>query len=347
MRELLSSVQSLRAVTEEKEDICAKYAKANERLLEMDDVVNQLSTTAADLYAAREEAATMTTRIERFESSIDSLTSQRDTAMSRLTEILAGIDDNDRILNSLTLERDGLVSNVEECRGAIARLEAEKVDAASKMSGLQDTVNTLQGQVERLSAMLNAAEAKDESARKQVADLTSQVSDLTAERDKSATRVEEFKSELSILQSTLDCVKAERDAALTRAEEILSRDSHTKQMVEVLNSEKNGLTTQIEECIKRLYAENDKSTEPITGLDVPSMKSNDSMSTIERLQDQLREKDVQISKLMRDKEKLEAYTKQTLLIFQQKYFSTTQDFKAQLKTKTQKIHALENELRGG
>jgi hypothetical protein len=64
------------------------------------------------------------------------------------------------------------------------------------------------------------------------------------------------------------------------------------------------------------------------------------------LEEQLRDKDVQMSKLMKDKEKLEAYTKQTLLIFQQKYFSTTQDFKAQLKTKSQQIHSLETELRG-
>lgn len=216
--------------------------------------------------------------------------------------------------------------------------------------------------MESLSAKLHAADSKDECARTQVANLTTQVSRLTAEREKLATKLEEAASELSKLQSAFESVRAERDGAQGRVKELLSGDTHTKQMVEVLNSEKNGLTTQIEECIKRLYAENEESPSgpntsntgsrwgarksPIADLHAPCSKSNGSPSPIERLEEQLRDKDVQISKLMKDKEKLEAYTKQTLLIFQQKYFSTTQDFKAQLKTKSQQIHALETELRG-
>jgi chromosome segregation ATPase len=331
--------------------------------LEKDNVVNQLSSAVSELTAAREHAATLTTRIDQFESSYDSLTLQRDDAISRATELLAGIDNKDRVLTSLTSERDELVLSAEECKGLIALLEAEKVGAVSKVAGLKDTVDGLQRQTESLSAKLRAADSKDECARTQVANLTSQVSGLTAEREQLATKLEEATSELSELQSAFESVRAERDGAQGRVRELLSGDTHTKQIVEVLNSEKNGLTTQIEECIKRLYAENEESPlepntsnkgsrwgarkSPIADLHAPcSSKSNGSPSPIERLEEQLRDKDVQMSKLMKDKEKLEAYTKQTLLIFQQKYFSTTQDFKAQLKTKSQQIHSLETELRG-
>ena len=51
-----------------------------------------------------------------------------------------------------------------------------------------------------------------------------------------------------------------------------------------------------------------------------------------------------MSKLTKDKKNLEAYNKQTLQIFQEKYFATTQDYKTKLNEKTANIQALEAEL---
>lgn len=62
---------------------------------------------------------------------------------------------------------------------------------------------------------------------------------------------------------------------------------------------------------------------------------------VAELRKQLAEKEVEVSKLVTDKEKLEAYTKKTLQKFQEKYLVALQDCKAKLKEKHDKIEALE------
>lgn len=59
------------------------------------------------------------------------------------------------------------------------------------------------------------------------------------------------------------------------------------------------------------------------------------------LEKKLAEKDLEVSKLVTDKEKLEAYTKKTLQKFQEKYLVALQDCKAKLKEKHDKIESLE------
>jgi protein HOOK3 len=59
------------------------------------------------------------------------------------------------------------------------------------------------------------------------------------------------------------------------------------------------------------------------------------------LQSQLSDKEAELSKLLSDKEKLEAYTKKTLQKFQEKYLVALQECKAKLKEKHDKIEALE------
>lgn len=62
---------------------------------------------------------------------------------------------------------------------------------------------------------------------------------------------------------------------------------------------------------------------------------------VAELEKKLAEKDVEVAKLVTDKEKLEAYTKKTLQKFQEKYLVALQDCKAKLKEKHDKIEALE------
>ncbi len=63
--------------------------------------------------------------------------------------------------------------------------------------------------------------------------------------------------------------------------------------------------------------------------------------SIFKLQSQLSDKEAELSKLLSDKEKLEAYTKKTLQKFQEKYLVALQECKAKLKEKHDKIEALE------
>ncbi|KAL3792372.1 hypothetical protein ACHAW5_010773 [Stephanodiscus triporus] len=63
--------------------------------------------------------------------------------------------------------------------------------------------------------------------------------------------------------------------------------------------------------------------------------------SIVKLQKQLSDKEAELSKLVSDKEKLEAYTKKTLQKFQEKYLVALQECKAKLKEKHDKIESLE------
>merc|ERR1712157_115521 len=70
--------------------------------------------------------------------------------------------------------------------------------------------------------------------------------------------------------------------------------------------------------------------------------SGDDRDMVATLKHKLAEKDAEVSKLVTDKEKLEAYTKKTLQKFQEKYLVALQDCKAKLKEKHDKIEALES-----
>merc|ERR1719343_1970526 len=62
---------------------------------------------------------------------------------------------------------------------------------------------------------------------------------------------------------------------------------------------------------------------------------------VSELKKELAAKQDEVTKLVNDKEKLEAYTKKTLQKFQEKYLVALQDCKAKLKEKHDKIESLE------
>lgn len=74
--------------------------------------------------------------------------------------------------------------------------------------------------------------------------------------------------------------------------------------------------------------------------DVAAVSTGDQDSIV-KLQKQLSDKEAELSKLVSDKEKLEAYTKKTLQKFQEKYLVALQECKAKLKEKHDKIESLE------
>ena len=100
--------------------------------------------------------------------------------------------------------------------------------------------------------------------------------------------------------------------------------------------ENTNLKKQVEELTSKLKVAEKKAADDAAELD--------RLHGEEKLEAQLKQKEVQMAKLVKDKEKLEAYTKQTLQIFQQKYFGTTQEYKTKLKLKDQLIETLEAKL---
>ena len=70
-------------------------------------------------------------------------------------------------------------------------------------------------------------------------------------------------------------------------------------------------------------------------------KFTDEAMKVDELQKQLDEKEVELAKLLTDKEKLEAYAKKTLQKFQDEYLVALKECKAKLKEKNDTIEALE------
>ena len=459
-------------------------------------LTTKLSSTTNDLSVAWEKIETLAIKVTQLETSIESLTMQRDAANTRAQELLEGNDNVGGALSSIMSERNQLASSIEEIKDELTSMETEKAKAVSKAMRLETTVEELQGRVEALSAELNTSKLSDESDqshivekeaeykqtiadleegnRRQkdeaqtsnvtantqiadlegqvsqlkaerdelttkieesnakvqedksdqsqevavadiaakykrtiadlegrneslsaelnasklsdksdqsqivdadleakykrkiddveernkrqkdeaqtlsvsVADLEGQVSQLSAERDDLATKMEEASADLSKWQSTYETLTTERDAANAKVKELLDGNAKSDEAMDALNSEKEVLISKIEECISRLYLEKDDTA--VMPIDPPSPTLNDSFNSTNPDQDQMaiqmRARDAEVSKLVKDKEKLEEYTKQTLGIFQQKYINTTQEYKAQLKEKIRQIQALESEL---
>ena len=68
------------------------------------------------------------------ESTVESITSERDAANGRIAELLSGDEDRDSVVSSLTAEKDTLASSLNDAKATIARLETEKGEAEAKLS---------------------------------------------------------------------------------------------------------------------------------------------------------------------------------------------------------------------
>jgi len=323
------------------------------------DVTKKIAIATSDLSEAYPRAMKLT----QIESTNRSLSLQGDAANSRANELLAREKIHDGIVPSLTNDTEEFASSLEDCKRTIAQLQMGKIEAAKEVTSLQETIKELKDRIRTLSAELNASihylvTDSETTYKNTIANLDDSISKLTAEKDEMGAQIELAKSEASKLQATIEILIAERDAAESKVQELLSGGAHNEEIMAALNSEKEVLISKIEECIARLYSENDESSTPSskkvigsnkaespTGLQTPYGQNGEgSSSPMEKLQKQLTGKEAEVSRLIRQKKKLEAYTKQTLLIFQKKFHATTQDYSAQLKEQTEKIQVLETEL---
>jgi len=250
---------------------------------------------------------------------------------SRVTELAAQV-------SALTATRDVLEIKNEEAATKLSELQSACEETPADFMGEAEYKCTIANLTEKVKQHMDAAAALKETVAAscfRATKLAAQVSALTVERDALETKSVEAAAELSELHSNCEKMRVERDAAEAKVQELLCGNSNTEEIMTALNSEKEVLVAKIEECIARLYEKD--SDEDIEKSHRANFDMNSSSSPLQKLEGRLQ-------KLSRDKQKLEAYTKQTLHIFQQKYFTTTQEYKARLKEKTAKIKALETEL---
>ena len=382
--ELWENIAKKDNTTKENQSLKQQLSEATSKITELTKQLSNSSpqkdaqkvdSATSELSSLREKAKSQKAKITELESSTKSLETQKVKAKALADELLSGNENADKLLAYLMSERDELELSVKESKGTITSLEAEKAEAVAKATSLEDTVKELKARLQHRSAQRDGADASmqstdfadkeadyqsaiatlEESARQQNEeslelkrilsssqaqgnDLSGYVSTLTTERDELVSKFEEASSELSKLQSTFDLLVDERDAAEATVRELLTGEKASEEVMSALNSEKEVLVAKIEECIARLYSEKEDSPRN-RDVDYPRFDLNG-----ESLEKQLQSKYAEVKRLSRDKEKLEAYTKQTLQIFQQKYFATTQNYKTQLKGMTQQIQALESEL---
>ena len=299
----------------------------------------------------RQKLEDVKTALKAREKDIEDLTNhslaaseERATIVEKLRNATADImvvkEKIEHVGNPIATGKNGPLSSIQQTKRIANCLGKRTLGEDSKKISLEIAVEDLQDQAK----VLNKTVTHFGSG---VAALNAQVLALATERDVLKTKSQEDAAKLSQLQSMLEKVHAERDIAEARVQELLNGKSHTREITEALNLDKEVLVAKIEECIARLY-ENDSDADellastrtgesPIENPLKSSFDMNSSLPRVEKLEQQLR-------KLTRDKHKLEAYTKQTLHIFQQKYYATSQDYKARLKEKTTRIQALEAEL---
>ncbi|KAL9189528.1 hypothetical protein ACHAXT_009203 [Thalassiosira profunda] len=314
----------LKTVSEEKTDLAKKY-----------------TTAASDLSEKQEELESQRVRISGLESSVEALTAQREEANSRVAKLTSA----NKNIAVLVSERKELQSSLDDSMRKVAHLEAEKV-------GRQAIVEELRARVEKLSSDLkqgakhNVLEidhrlyaSREAKYMDTIDHLSGKVEEQSDDAHTLHGTIANLTAEVTKLQSERDEAMEERDAAQVRVRELQSgEDDPTGEITATLNSEKEVLMTKIEECIARLYSEKDDSS---TDSPVFATLQGDPSSPVQKLKIQMRMKEHELSKLRKDKEKLEAYTKQTLSIFQQKYFATAQEYKVRLKEKEDRIRALE------
>jgi len=320
----------------------------------LSSLMSERDKLASSVEDARKAIALLETEKVGAAAKATSLGDTAEELQGRIESLSAELNASKCQIKASTVKISNLESDQKKREDESVRSNFEDREATYKstIANLEDSIKQQNEEAHVLNETITTSDVR-------VADLVSQVSKLTADKDELATKIEEATSELSTLQSTFETLNDERDAAEAKVRELLSGNAHTEEVMAALNSEKEVLIAKIEECIARLYSEKDdspstpngsdaeldrNSESPVNGIRSSRIGMNGSSSPIEKLEKQLVDKDVEVSKLTKDKEKLEAYTKQTLQIFQQKYFATTQDYKAQLKEGRKKIEALEIEL---
>mmetsp|Transcript_8775 Transcript_8775/g.11498 ORF Transcript_8775/g.11498 Transcript_8775/m.11498 type:complete len:313 (+) Transcript_8775:1-939(+) len=259
---------------------------------------------------------------------------------------------------------------------SLKEAETEVVDLREKSASLADELD-----VEKSKVLgLRKSEAMVEVYRKKLDALQSTSQNMGGMEDQTAKYVEQIMTlenenrKIPILQKHLDDSQSQGkklESRIAEAEDALnSKDAEISKLKnDATSAEKakkmyqdelnelrashegaadaalalNGVSGS-DENTKMLEMENAKLSAQMEQMQIggaASVPGGDTDSRVAELEKKLAEKDIEVAKLVTDKEKLEAYTKKTLQKFQEKYLVALQDCKAKLKEKHDKIEALE------
>mmetsp|Transcript_56542 Transcript_56542/g.120087 ORF Transcript_56542/g.120087 Transcript_56542/m.120087 type:complete len:557 (+) Transcript_56542:356-2026(+) len=256
--------------------------------------------------------------------------------------------------------------NISKNKRVLEEAQTEVVDLREKSASLADELDVEKSKV----LALRKSEAMVEVYRKKLDALQSTNQQMGGIEDQTAKYVEQIMSlenenrKMPSLQKSLDESQSKMKKLESRVAEsedaLQSKDSEISKLKNAASSaekakkmyqdELNELRAQQEGAADAALALNGASESKFElensklRAQMERMQVDDAAAVpggVAELRKQLAEKEVEVSKLVTDKEKLEAYTKKTLQKFQEKYLVALQDCKAKLKEKHDKIEALE------
>jgi chromosome segregation ATPase len=127
-------------LTEERDELVIKLEKAT---LERDELANRLASNQEVVFSYSSD-------VSRFETSIQALSIERDTAIEKMNEM-------EEVLLSLTNEKDELTTSVEQTKADVFRLEADKEESVASLNCLQEDIIDLKGKNKGFKKSLDQA----------------------------------------------------------------------------------------------------------------------------------------------------------------------------------------------
>lgn len=324
-RRELAAVKSKAKLQEEDDEADKKKLRSL-----LDDAQSRLSEVENNLFTKEQEATQKARELRECETKIndleekcatldDELDVAKDKA-SRLAKAEATVAAYRKKLENMGAMDQDVKNMADQTEGYLRKImELEKEN--NKIPALQRSLEEAQSQAKKSEARCTTAEESLKSKDNEITKLRNDA--FTAEKAKKM--YQEELTELRAQHASADEVSSPMANLSVGISDGLSEAKEKAMRLEIENSD---LKTQLEQ----LQTQGTVNAAAASG-DVPE--------AVAALEKQLNDKNAEVTKLMNDKEKLEAYTKKTLQKFQEKYLVALQDCKAKLKEKHDKIEALE------
>eukprot|EP00970_Alexandrium_tamarense_P013347 scaffold3342_cov186-Alexandrium_tamarense.AAC.11 len=324
-RRELAAVKSKAKLQEEDDEADKKKLRSL-----LDDAQSRLSEVENNLFTQEQEATQKARELRECETKIndleekcatldDELDVAKDKA-SRLAKAEATVAAYRKKLENMGAMDQDVKNMADQTEGYLRKImELEKEN--NKIPALQRSLEEAQSQAKKSEARCATAEESLKSKDNEITKLRNDA--FTAEKAKKM--YQEELTELRAQHASADEVSSPMANLSVGISDGLSEAKEKAMRLEIENSD---LKTQLEQ----LQTQGTVNAAAVSG-DVPE--------AVAALEKQLNDKNAEVTKLMNDKEKLEAYTKKTLQKFQEKYLVALQDCKAKLKEKHDKIEALE------
>lgn len=333
------------------------HGEDSELLKERDELRQALQDAKRELGQAKSQAAIDVEDNQKEKEKLRALNEDLQERLAKRDEELLGaeqgISKNKRVLEeaqtevvdlreksaSLADELDLEKSKVSQLRKSEAMVEVYR----KKLDALQSSGQQMGG-MEDLTAKYVEQIMSLENENRKIPTLQRNVDESQSKTKKLESRIAESEDALMAKDAEMgklknDASNAEKAKKMYQDELLELRAQHEGAADAALAL--NGVSNSNEKTM-RLEIENSKLRAQMENMQVGGAAAVPAGDlSVTEFQKQLAEKDVEVAKLVTDKEKLEAYTKKTLQKFQEKYLVALQDCKAKLKEKHDKIEALE------